>query len=208
MIELRFHPDEKEFISSVLPEREPKSPVYLTVGKETRGGIEYTVFTYSFYYKNNGAIGLGWQLFPTSRRLGYHDHDVEFVSLYCEGDEVKMVYFSAHAPGQGTWVAWDECEMSEDDNLVVYVARNSHACYPHPGTYWRIFGFANDVCSQDGRSLVLTVQDVIPSYDCVFSNGVRLCANLRPAPLPTVLTFWQRFCLPVTLFWASSKSRG
>lgn len=183
---LRFHPGERERL-------EPTA--YITTGKELRGDIMYSVVTYSFYFRNNYAIGCGWRLFPKSGLLGYHEHDVEFISVYYFENVPVRVFFSAHGRGQGSWVEWEDCEFV-DDQLVVYVARNSHAMYPHTGRYWRVFGFANDVCSSRGKEL--RVYSFTSSFDCCFGNGVSLCAKLRPSPPGTSITPWQRFFLPLS----------
>jgi hypothetical protein len=159
------------------------------------------VITISFYYTENLAIGTGWSLFPRSPDLGYHKHDIEYISIYFKGDQPSKVFFSAHSSKQGTWMNWNDCERSSDGNLVVYVARNSHANYPHAGTYWRAFGTANDVCSARGSSLVLPLSLMLPSYNHRFDNGIALYQGLRPTPPPPdkVLTSSQRFLLPLSL---------
>jgi hypothetical protein len=191
-VELRFHPDETSPLSMLSPsEGAPNAYITRDAG----------IITISFFYPENMAIGTGWSFFPRATELGYHRHDIEHVSIYFEGDKPSMVYFSAHNSKQGTWVKWEDCERSKNGNLIVYVARGSHANYPHAGTYWRVFGTANDVCSARGPSLVLPLSLMIPSYDYRFDNGIALYKGLRPTPPPQgkVLTSWQRFLLPLNL---------
>jgi hypothetical protein len=140
---LRFHPDEKEKLFNPQDDTEGADPVLYH--NSVDGG--YKVSVYTFYYKRNLAIGLGHSLFPLAKLLGYHDVDIEFVAVYSKPGD-KRVYFSAHSQ-EGKWYTWDECEK-ENGELVVYVALNSHACYPHAKRYWRLCGLANDVTSKDG----------------------------------------------------------
>lgn len=131
MIELRYHPKETSFITSIRPSDGPPS-AYIAKGTEMRGGTSYEVTTLSFYYRENLAIGPGSCFFPRAPALGYHPHDIEHVSIYTYAGNPEWVFFSAHSRGQGMWLPWQECEHS-GNNLVVYVARNSHACYPRSG---------------------------------------------------------------------------
>lgn len=196
MIELRYHPGERCFATNIRPgERQPT--VYVTHGVEMVGTKPYEVTTYSFFYTENLAIGVGWRCFPRAKTLGYHPHDIEYVSVYSHDGQSELVYFAAHSRGQGFWVPWEKCEFSEG-HLVVYVARNSHACYPHSGVYVRVFGMANDVCSGRGLHQVFTDEDLVPSYDHTFDNGIRLCKALRPAPPLQSMTALGRFLLPLS----------
>ena len=183
MIELRFHPNE---VSSLPP------TVYIATGKETRGGVAYSVTTISFRYDNNYAIGCGGTFFPNST----HDNDIEYISLYHLDQEARYAYFSAHSRGQGVWVPIGDCEVNELGDLVVYVARKSHACYPRPGCYTRVFGLANDRCSRKGHTHRMAFQDLLPAYDFCYENGVTLYKGLRPAPPSESITPFQRFFLP------------
>jgi len=191
---LRFHPNEKYLLSSI--KQDETGLAYKTIGKETHNGKIYDVITLSFHYNENMAIGCGWWCFPYSSKLGYHPNDIEYVSIYSLHGQVEKVYFSAHGRGQGVWKSWSDCEKTADGNLVIYVALNSHACYPSRGLYIRIFGLANDLCSGRGKSIHLSEQNLIQSYNYSFNNGVSLYKSLRPKPPDTSITSWQRFALP------------
>lgn len=206
---LFFHPQEKYFptvIPSTLNVRSlmnpgdycvsqpaPMCPTYVASGVQSReDGRAYYVTTYSFYYTENMAIGFGWRLNPTASCLGYHPHDIEYVSIYRPLDNGDAyVYFSAHSRTQGMWKRLDDCEKTEEGELCVYVSLNSHACYPAPKTYWRCFGFANDRCSIRGESRRCNM--FVDAQDYMFPNGVRLYATLRPPPPPTSITPLKRF---------------
>lgn len=142
---IKFHPKEKEQLYDPYGGFGPDPILY---HQEKKDG--YTVMIYTMYYKKNLAIGLGHTLFPYARMLGYHDVDIEFVAIY-QKPGIKKVYFSAHSK-EGRFLDWEDCEK-ENGELVVYIALNSHACYPKAGRYWRYGGFANDVCSSKGRRL-------------------------------------------------------
>lgn len=193
MLLLRFHPKETQKLSTILSN---ETPPYVTFGYERHNDVLYNVSTYSFYYENNISIGCGHTCFPLLKCLGYHPHDIEYVSIYAIAGVNKKVFFSAHSPNQGTWCSWEECEKTTDGRLIVYVALNSHACYPHAGRYWRVFGLANDVCSDKGNTFI--VSTLTRSYDFCFPNGVRLYKGLRPAPPDVCLKPWQRFLLQLS----------
>lgn len=65
------------------------------------------------------------------------------------------VFFSSHAQ-EGRWYAASKCEYTLLNELIVYSALNSHSNHAHSGTTWRVFGFANDYTSKDGRHLTMT----------------------------------------------------
>ena len=195
MICLRFHPKETNFPVLIQDQESNDTPVYITEQKYDIGGVTMDMSSYSFYYHNNYAIGCGHSLFPKNSLLGYHEHDIEHVSIYSQHGKPITVYFSAHGRGQGMWRDWDMCEKDSSGRLVVYVALNSHACYPEPKKYWRVFGLANDDCSNKGRELK-SPNVLHKSYNWCSSNGVKLYASPRPNHVLTSITDWQRFCLP------------
>lgn len=190
-IELRFHPGERTSLSLIEPTISVSPNAYIT----KKGNI----CEVSLYYPHNTAIGCGWFLWPMAPCLGYHEHDIEFVRIYYVREKPTSVFFSAHSPNQGSWIKWEDCEHGEDGALVVYVSRNSHANYHCSGIHWRMFGFANDVCSEKGQHLRMAFASMVPSYDFTFSNGISLYKDIRPnVPHPkTVLTKWQKFILPL-----------
>lgn len=169
--------------------RQGDPPVpYITKGVEKRSDGTYDVTTCSFYYKDNPAIGVGWQLNPKSKSLGYHPHDIEYVSIYYQNGQPKKVYFSTHSGGEGHWRSYVDCEV-RDGFLVVYVARNSHACYPdngNRGEHKRIYGLANDYTSTRGPNRRYPFDQMSASFDWN-GDGRRLYAGLRPPPPDTVM---------------------
>jgi hypothetical protein len=188
-VELRFHPGDRSGIAVLDGGSTPNA--YITK-KEN-------VVEVSLYYLHNMAIGCGWYFWPTSSCLGYHQHDIEYIRIYYEHGCPVSVFFSAHSAVQGSWFKWDECEHGDDGSLIVYVARNSHANYSSAGIHWRVFGLANDVCSEKGLHLRFSFASMIPSFDYTFPNGIALYKDLRPnTPAPEkVLSKWQKFILPL-----------
>jgi hypothetical protein len=178
--------------------------VYLSVGKERRKDGEYEVVQTSLYYPENiatGGIGkLGWQQFPRDKDLGYHLHDVEFVSIYYKDNVPVKVYMSCHVARpspkhEGNWYDYKDCQFS-DGYLVVYVARNSHANYNRPGLYKRMRNLANDVAGGDGKTLRLPFNQMDPSVDkCFDDSGICLYKGLRTAPPDYTLTKEERLNL-------------
>ena len=151
-IRLYFHPSE-----TVFPNNNGTTVNCTThMGTLTYNGTVYDSIEYAFNYEEN--IGQGcFFCCPTSTACGYHEGDRERIMILKQNNNIEYVYFNAHSPGQGVWVRWQDCNKDTDGNLIAYVARGSHAFYPNPETYLRIFGFANDQCSNNGLSLTTNV---------------------------------------------------
>jgi len=126
---IQIHPDaiygERENLNNV--------PVYVKV-KERDDIYEILYVVYFTYSGPFSMLGL---------KYGHHDSDLEHVSVRICKKTGKLigVYYSYHS--EGLWKSADEVEM-ENGHPVVYVAKSSHGFYPHRGTHFRIFGFAND----------------------------------------------------------------
>lgn len=168
-------------IRSIRPD-EPVAP-YLTLGTEKRKDGDYQVATVSTYFADNPAMALGWQVRPKDKKLGYHLHDIEFVSIYYLDNKPVKVFFSQHSVGggEGVWKNYQDCQL-KDGYLVVYAGRNSHANFPTAGTHVRVFGVANDITSADGPNKAYTFQEMNASYDWDSNTGIKLYKGLRPAP--------------------------
>ena len=195
-IELRFHPCERFYPKRIdnLTIFPNAVPCYVSNGTYTWDNVTYDAVCYQFYYEANAAEGCGWCFCPQSKALGYHPFDVErILVLHNKNGIPSMVYFSAHSKGQGMWVPWAECEKTKDGALVVYVARGGHGTYPEGRTYWRIYGFANDVCSKRGRHLRVT--NYIPSPGTKLADGIEVLSGI-PQVSAKSITPWQRFWLP------------
>jgi hypothetical protein len=184
-IVLCFHPSETYYPNG-LEVMETSGHCEVAESFLTYNFIEYIYLEYEFVYEANSAIGCGYCCFPTSECLGYHEGDREHVIMLLDKGtfQVKHVFFKAHGKGQGVWLPWEECEKTYDGKLKVYVARGSHACYPHPQTYIRIFGLANDLCSDRGRYVTFRPNG---SYESDYH------------PQITSITFCERFFLPFLL---------
>lgn len=166
MIQLRFHPKEKYFPTDNKFE-ESEYTIYKSEQNELYSyqGEKYKAELYEIYYKENGAIGLGKSFFPKSKFLGYHLIDVERLIFLRDllDNSIKFVHFSAHRD-EGKWVPYSSCEKTTFGDLIVYVALSSHANYPHAGCWYRIYGFANDLCSKDGESHLPRIQEANKTY--------------------------------------------
>lgn len=148
----------------------------------TYNDVVYIKKEYQFIYDENGAIGCFYQCCPRSGCLGYHKDDDERLIILTDAENVKKhVYFNAHGRGQGMWLPYDDCLKNEDGDLVVYVARASHAFYPRPETYVRIFGFANDLCEDGGKTIEI---EILGEFDTPIN------------PPQTSITPTERFFLP------------
>lgn len=110
---------------------------------------------YYMFFPYNGGLGL----FKT----GTHWYDMEHVTIRFKATNIQelldgvisssiskipyKVLFSIHSKYR--WFDWSSFDISiTNGKLNVYIAKNSHACYPRPNTYIRYFGMANDVCNQ------------------------------------------------------------
>ena len=155
-------------------------------------GAPYVIRTLSFYYAENLALGCwGTCIKPRSQRWGYHTDDFESVTMAWpaeqkDGGPPAHVFFHAHSQAQGQWRAWETCEKTADGALIVYVALHSHASYPMPGRYRRVFGLADDVCDKNGPRVRPTA--VYPPPQNVFDGVAR-------APAQVSITAWGRFML-------------
>lgn len=161
---------------------------YLSTDKDWN--IQYTL-----YYPNNPAIGIFGQCFPKSTWFGYHEHDIERITVYASG----YVHLSAHGHTQGTWTSLSNLDVDPlSKSYIVYVARSSHAMYPRKGRVWRGFGFANDVCDGQGKRMDISVAASTPSYDYGIAKGFQLTKDIQ-YPYDHLMTPVQRFLLPISL---------
>jgi len=125
-------------------------PIYVAILESE----EYWDVTYNVFFEYNGATG-----FVCGLRLGAHEADLEHVTTRINkaSQMLEAVYFSAHAKLDGEWRYVAKMEKEEgpkgEIHPVVYVALNSHANYPSPGTRIRILGFANDMKNVTKRSV-------------------------------------------------------
>jgi hypothetical protein len=144
-----------------------------------QGEIEgVQVKTVQFYYYDNPATGIGWQEFPKSPDLGYHIDDIEWVAIFADGH----VAFSRHGKNEVVPIA--QCNV-QDNYLCVYVARNSHACYPRSAQYSRLNGLAIDSCAADGSNKKYPFTSMKQAYDWDNGHGIHLYASTRPGMTET-----------------------
>jgi Vacuolar protein sorting-associated protein 62 len=152
------------------------------------------IFQYTFYYPSNPAIGIFGQCFPTNKLFGYHEHDIERLTLYQGG----YIHMSAHGHTQGTWTSLLMLDEEEEGRYIIYVSRGSHAMYPRKGTVWRGFGFANDKCDGLGKKMTVDISTACPSYNYKIANGFHLYKEVQN-PSQDVITPVQRILIPMSL---------
>ena len=155
-LRLKFHP--RETCSLIDPRSGDEGDI---IFRHLQGVGDDIVVVYTLIYKENLAIGLGHNLLGNRQKyLGYHEKDVETVAIsYASDPSYRYVYMSAHSK-EGKWYPLSSCEI-EDNCLVVYVALNSHANYPHEVTKCRYCGLANDHCSSKGKIVKLQATRVL-----------------------------------------------
>ena len=160
-LQLRFHKKEIYFPSTPdfkLINKLEDSIVYYNKEDYEYKGETYKSISYLINYIYNSAIGCGNCFYPQKESLGFHNIDRERVKVLFDNDnKPRFVYFSAHGI-EDKWYPYEECEKTENNELIIYVALGSHANYPYSGTWFRIFGFANDKCSSKGKRVVPKLQ--------------------------------------------------
>lgn len=157
-LQLRLHPSEIFFPTNKDYKPIDIFPSYYKIeqGLYAYNGKRYLRFTYEIYFAENGAIGLnGINRYHPS--LGYHPKDIERIIILhdTKSYEPVFVFFSAHAQ-EGKFYPFNKC-LFENGRLVVFSALNSHALHPKAGVVWRVFGLANDYCSNYGDHIDLTL---------------------------------------------------
>lgn len=179
-IVLKFHPWE-EYFPEITDSRVECSKYK---GICSFMGDNYNFTEYAFEYESNDTIGRFWCCFPNSNCLGYHKGYLEkIILLYDEDGNPKYVYFNAHGRGEGMWLPYEDCEKNDQGDLIIYVARGTHAFYPHGEIYWRVFGLANDLCSREGQSYRI--------------HSIKTHSNPFHPPQSSI-KHWERFLLPFT----------
>ncbi len=189
-IVLRFHPWESTFPINT----DSKAPCSIHKGFITITGKMYVIYEYRFKYRENAAIGCCWWFCSNSKCLGYHEGDTESLVFLVDrlSEIIHHVYFKAHGRGQGVWRTWDECEKTQEGDLIAYVARGSHAFYPRKGIYVRVFGLANDLCSEEGENFY--IQETSVSYEDYY------------IPNMNSIKSWERFILLISKNWIKNES--
>jgi len=164
-------------------------PVYYNIDEEEYiyNDKLYKSITYLIYYKENYAIGL-FGIFKKNKSLGYHYKDIERIKILYDPENNKeaYVYFSAHN-SEGKWIKWEDCN-TVFGSLLVYVAKYSHANYHKPGIKLRIFGFANDLCSNNDKT-------IIKHPSLIRDNTIKY----NPDKVSKYSSFIKRFFLPFYL---------
>lgn len=165
-------------------------PLYYTCNMVRYRGEAYLAVTFSLFFELNPGYTV------CCKTLGEHQGDVERVVVLFQDNKAKWAYFGAHGGGQGVWK-----ECPSEGQLVVYVSPQSHAMYPSPGTYWRLFGFANDVCSGDGEVWKPDAACRCDARQQVWSEtpyqvrrGINTPAHISQ-PTERSITSWERFAL-------------
>jgi len=158
-IVLCLHKDEEAFPSDKnyeIDNNDNNTLVYYNIDEDTYMYNKklYKSITYLIYYKENYAIGL-FGIMKKNKFLGYHHKDIERIKILYDPITFKeeYVYMSSYKH-EGKWIEWEKCDKIFD-KLLIYVSKYSHANYSKPGIKWRMFGFANDYCSNRYNAIIL-----------------------------------------------------
>jgi hypothetical protein len=129
--------------------REPTTAAW--VQHHTVAGVTYVDVIYTAMLGWNGSISfLAGQ--------GEHPNDVETtVVRFAATDLDHPVRYMFQQHGGLAWYEPDAVE-ADGDRVVVYLARQSHECYPHAGRSVRLYGFADDLCDARGVTWDAPVQ--------------------------------------------------
>lgn len=136
--------------------------VKLHDNKENRKGAEWFVkgnnvnielypevpsFEYYFVNGNYELLGDFFDIvytltYPYNGTLSPHDYDEELCIIRFINNQPVRVGLSAH--GGYEWYNYGNMEK-ENNRIVIYAAKESHAFYNEPKNYYRIFGFGSDL---------------------------------------------------------------
>lgn len=164
-IQLRLHPREKQLPCDKSFNQDPSFPIYYNIDSYAYNGTRYRAVIYAVYYQKNLAIGMNGTM-PRNESLGYHNKDIEWIVILHDmaSNQPKYVFTSGHAQ-EGAWTEFQKCKV-DNGRLVIYAAVNSHRHSTQAKTHWRIFGFANDYTSNNGKHINMRlVNDKSISYD-------------------------------------------
>ena len=169
------------------------------------------IYIFNYYYNNS------YKLFNMYIG-GEHQADLEHIRVRIKNNEyennkyeVLRIYYSAHGTDQGRWEKPENIEWYKgipNGQPIIYVAKGSHANYPKPGTWYRIFGLANDKTKKKGAIIWkpdtvtnLNDRDDLMSYQGdMGNNGVHdLNRDWDNAPSENIrASFLYRFFYPLS----------
>lgn len=208
-LEFRFAPTQSQMPSAISRylnttfSEQSETPIYYHYKRANWRGKTYLALFYMIFYAHNPGYK-PFRLCGIGKSLGEHAADIEHLVILFENEDLTkpaVVYFGAHGTGQGQWVAWDKCEKNSEGALRLYVSPTSHAMYPKPGCYLRIFGFANDVTTKKGASWTPAPADFVHSHDQSWSDshyqvarGINTPKNMSE-PASTSITPHERFLM-------------
>ncbi len=132
-----------------------QAPVYV----HYRDFKDYFEIKYLFFYGYNGAYNILHFFNYLDVNYGEHYGDLEHITLQFTNTtdtndkykrnvvKLKKIYLAAHTSMEGEWLEPDQIKW-KGKRPVIYSALNGHGSYPSVGSYYRIYGFANDYCNQ------------------------------------------------------------
>lgn len=122
-------------------------PIYAYIDKKQSTDNELHLVYVMFYPYNGEFKILGLE------DKGTHFGDIEHITIVLTRNnsenankpvyKLDKIFFGAHGDLDGRWVNAENVEF-ENDKPVIYAAYHSHATYPKAGSYFRIYGLAND----------------------------------------------------------------
>lgn len=130
---------------------------------------EYIDIVYMFFYPHNRGYKI-----CCCYNAGEHQADLEYIitRVNKSNNLIDKIFFSSHS-NENQIYDYNNINFTLDRiNPIIYVAKNSHANYNKPKTYYRIFGFANDITTDENmiiwapkKIINLDEREDILSYD-------------------------------------------
>lgn len=77
---------------------------------------------------------------------GDHQADIETIKYRIDTKTNKIIHIGYYQHGK-EHIYFQKDLLWVNDRPVVFISKDSHASYPKGGKYKRLFGFANDICS-------------------------------------------------------------
>lgn len=158
----------KEGVPADYAIHQKRSPVkYHIVADE-----DYYYIIYHLFFAYNGpkrVLGL----VPVEA----HDGDLENFHVRIDRGTLDVVDFRLSMHGNFTVSRPDDLGFTDSGNPIVYAAVNSHAIYPAPGTYFRLYGLGNDAAGK-GLGTQTVPQPALDSVSWKMDKGGRLASKI------------------------------
>jgi len=149
---------------------------------------------YMTFFAYNGEYALcGLPLI----KAGMHDGDWEHVTVRIDAKsgEFYGIYYNSHRNCEGHWRNSPTLIDKESNRICSYIAKAGHGHYEKHGTVFRLFGIANDKCSEHGprwkpsKCIVVTCMNWTDEIPSVNSRGkIKYSDRKNPRRIENMIT--------------------